>query len=74
MLDTPSLERRMTYERVKDELAAVERECDEILGRFEGLGREPTGAEREARRLAYLENRARHREVGNQLRDLSRLL
>ena len=74
MLDTQSLERRMTYERMKDELAAVERECDEILGRFEVLGRQPTAAEREARRMAYLANRARLSEVGNRLLDLSRLL
>lgn len=74
MLDTQSLVRRMTYERMKDELAAVERECDLILGSFDALDRRPTSAEREVRRLAYLDNRARHRQVGDQLLDLSRLL
>ena len=74
MLDTKSIEMRMAYLRMKDELAAVEQECERILGCYDTLDREPTCAEREARRLAYLENRARYREVGNQLLDLGRHL
>jgi hypothetical protein len=58
MLDTQSLEWRMACERLKDEASALERQCESILGSFEGLGREPTAAERDARRQAYLDNRS----------------
>ncbi|MFN3625025.1 MAG: hypothetical protein ACK4TP_13300 [Hyphomicrobium sp.] len=59
MLDTQSLEWLMACERLKDEAAVVERQCEGILRRFEALDREPTAAERDARRQDYLDNRAR---------------
>lgn len=58
MLDTQSLEWLMACERLKDELVAVEKQCEKILRGFEHLQREPTAAERDARREAYLANRA----------------
>ena len=59
MLDRQSLEWLMACERLKDEVVAVEKQCESILGRFEHLQREPTLAERDDRREAYLENRDR---------------
>jgi hypothetical protein len=59
MLDTQSLEWLMACERLKDEMNAVEKQCESILGSFEHLQRQPTAAERDARREAYLDNRAR---------------
>ena len=37
----------------------MEKQCESILGRFAHLQREPTLAERDDRREAYLENRDR---------------
>jgi hypothetical protein len=59
MLDTQSLEWLMACERLKDELVAVEKQCERILRGFEHLEREPTADERDARREAYLANQAR---------------
>lgn len=58
MLDTQSLEWLMACERLKDEAAVVEKEGEGILRRFEALERAPTATERDARRQAYLDNRA----------------
>lgn len=63
MLDAQSLEWLMACERLKDEVIAVEKQCESILGRFEHLQREPTAAERDERRQAYLDNRARLRAL-----------
>jgi hypothetical protein len=59
MLDTQSLEWLMACERLKDEVSTVEKQCESILGSFQHLEREPTAAERDARREAYLDNQAR---------------
>jgi hypothetical protein len=59
MLDTQSLEWLMDCERLKDEAASIEKQCEAILLSFEHLEREPTAAERDARRQAYLEHQAR---------------
>lgn len=59
MLDIQSLESLMACERLKDEAAAVEQLCETILRRFDNLGREPTMAERDARRQDYLDTCAR---------------
>ena len=52
MLNTQSLEWLMACERLKDEVGAVEKQCESILGSFQHLEREPTAAERDARREA----------------------
>jgi hypothetical protein len=67
MIDFRILEGRMSEERLKAQLSAAERECDSILTRFEYLGREPTVAERDARRLDFLATRKRMGELGNKL-------
>lgn len=67
MLNTQSLEWLMACERLKDEVTAVEKQCESILGRFEHLQREPTAAERDARRQAYLDNRARLRALNSSI-------
>ncbi len=59
MLDSQSLEWLMACERLKDEAVVVERQCEGILQRFAALEREPTLAERDARRHDYLQNRTR---------------
>jgi len=74
MLDTQSLEWLITCERLKDEVAVVEQECQSILGRFEELGRQPTDEERDARRHDYLENRVRLNSLNEEILDLSRRL
>jgi hypothetical protein len=72
MLDTKTLERLMACERLKDELAAIERERESILGRFDRLDREPTGAEHDARLNDYLGIQARLSELNGRLQSLSR--
>ena len=67
MLDRQSLEWLMACERLKDEVVAVEKQCESILGSFEHLQREPTAAERDNRRGAYLENRARLQELAGEI-------
>lgn len=67
MLNTQSLEWLMACERLKDQAAAIEHEGETILLAFEHLPREPTAAERDARRKAYLENRARLHTVHDEL-------
>jgi len=59
MLDTQSLEQLMACERLKDEAVRVERHCECIVHRFDNLGREPTCAERDARRQDYIDTCAR---------------
>ena len=67
MLDRQALEWLMACERLKDEVSAVEKQCESILGSFEHLQREPTAAERDSRREAYLENRARLQELAGEI-------
>jgi hypothetical protein len=74
MLDTQSLEWLMACERLKDEAVAVEKQCESILGRFEHLEREPTSAERDARREAYLANRERLHALNGQLQSMNERL
>ncbi len=59
MLDTQTLEWLMTCERLKDQMSLIESEGVNILASFDGLGRAPTMQERDERREAYLDNRAR---------------
>lgn len=72
MLDTQSLEWLMACERLKDEAVVVEREGEGILRRFEALDREPTAAERDARRQAYLDNRTRLQALIFEIADITR--
>lgn len=58
---------RKSESRIRAEMAAVERQCESIIARFEGLDRAPTVAEREARRLDFLANRKRLGELGTEL-------
>jgi len=74
MLNTQSLELLMACERLKDEAAGIEQQCAVILGRFDHLDRAPTGAERDARRHDYVENRARLAELNAQIEAISRRL
>ena len=67
MLNAQTLEWLMACERLKDEVSAVEKQCESILGSFSHLEREPTAAERDARREAYLENQARLRELNGEI-------
>jgi hypothetical protein len=53
--------------RIKAEMAEVESLCQTILTRFDGLGRAPTLAERDERRLDFLASRKRLGELGTQL-------
>jgi hypothetical protein len=71
MLDAQTLEWLMACERLKDEVSTVEKQCESILGSFAHLEREPTGAERDARREAYLENQARLRELNGEISAIS---
>jgi hypothetical protein len=71
MLDTQTLEWLMACERLKDEVCTVEKQCESILGSFAHLEREPTAAERDARREAYLENQARLRELNGEISAIS---
>lgn len=74
MLNTQSLEWLMACERLKDEAMAVERQCEFILNRFERLDREPTAAERDARRHDYIENRDRLFQLNAEIDAISRRL
>lgn len=67
MLNSQSLEWLMACERLKDEVSAVEKQCESIVGSFAHLEREPTASERDARREAYLENQARLRELSGEI-------
>jgi hypothetical protein len=74
MLDTQSLEWLMACERLKDEVSAVEKQCESILGSFSHLEREPTAAERDARREAYLDNRARLHALNGEIQAIDERL
>ena len=74
MLNTQSLEWLMACERLKDEVGAVEKQCESILGSFQHLEREPTAAERDARREAYLDNRARLHALNGQIQAIDERL
>ena len=67
MLNSQTLEWLMACERLKDEVSAVEKQCESIVGSFTHLEREPTTSERDARREAYLENQARLRELSGEI-------
>lgn len=67
MLDQQSLQWLMACERLKDEMTIVEQQCEVILHRFDQLDREPTMAERDARRQAYIENRARLADLTSEI-------
>jgi hypothetical protein len=58
---------RKSEGRIKAEMAAVERQCESIVARFDALQRAPTAAEREARRLDFLAGRKRLGELGTEL-------
>jgi len=70
MLALHSLQIFVTEDRLRAELLAAERECESIVGRFDNLGRAPTDAEREARRLDFLASRKRLGALGTQLLQL----
>jgi hypothetical protein len=72
MLDLETLEWLMACERLKDEVAAVEREREGILGRFEHLDHRPTGAEHGARLADYLDNQARLFALNSRLQALAK--
>lgn len=61
---------RKSESRIKAEMAAVEDQCVSILERFDRLGREPTLAERDARRIDFLAGRKRLGELGTELLEL----
>jgi hypothetical protein len=61
---------RKSESRIKAEMASVESQCLSILARFDELGREPTLAERDARRIDYLAGRKRLGELGTELLEL----
>ena len=67
MFDAKGFESRMTEERLKAQLLALQSQCEEIVGRFDQLGREPTPQEREVRRAEFLVTRKRLGELDNQL-------
>lgn len=50
MFDAEGFECRMTEERLKAQLLALQSQCEAIVGRFDQLEREPTPEEREVRR------------------------
>jgi len=72
MLDTQSLEWLMARERLKDQAATLEQQAETILACFDRLEREPTAAERDARREAYLENRALLHELQSEIDAIGR--
>ena len=67
MFDAKGFETRMTEERLKAQLIALNGQCEQIVGRFDELGREPTPEEREVRRADFLATRKRLGELDNQL-------
>jgi hypothetical protein len=70
MLDSRSLARYIAAEQAKEEMVRVERQCDVVLGALDGLGREPTTAERDVRRIEFLKIRS---ELGELARRVLRL-
>lgn len=70
MLDARTLSIRMAEERIKSEMAAVEKECTEILNRFDQQDHELSVEERMLRRLEFLANRRRLGQLGAELLDL----
>lgn len=71
MLNAQTLEWLMTCERLKDEAVNLERQAEGILARFDGLERDATIAERDARRNAYLDNRARLDEINGRIETIN---
>jgi hypothetical protein len=61
---------RKSETRIKAEMAEVEDLCRSIVARFDGLQRNPTLAERDARRLDFLASRKRLGELGEELLEL----
>jgi hypothetical protein len=61
---------RKSEGRIRAEMAAVEDQCLSIVTRFEGLGRPPTLAEREARKIDFLVERRRLGELDIELLEL----
>jgi hypothetical protein len=61
---------RKSESRIRAEMAEVESLCQMIATRFEGLGRAPTLAERDARRLEFLAGRKRLGELDTELLEL----
>jgi hypothetical protein len=74
MLDTQSLQWLMACERLKDEVSTVEQQCAVIVHSFDALEREPTMDERDSRRQAYLENRARLATLHGEIEAISQRL
>ena len=64
------LSSRMREDRIKLRMAAVRKEGGLVVARFEGIDREPTQAEREARLVEFLANR---KELGELERQLAQL-
>jgi hypothetical protein len=58
---------RKSESRIRAEMAEVESLCQLIVTRFDGLGRAPTLAERDARRLDFLASRKRLGELDTEL-------
>jgi hypothetical protein len=61
---------RKSESRIKAEMAKVESLCQAIATRFDSLGRAPTLAERDARRIDYIAGRKRLGELGTELLEL----
>jgi hypothetical protein len=61
---------RKSENRIRAEMAEVESLCRSIATRFDGLGRTPTLAERDARRSDYIAGRKRLGELGTELLEL----
>lgn len=74
MMDTQSLQWLMACERLKDEMTIVEQQCEVILHRFDRLEREPTMAERDARRHDFIENRARLAALNGEIQAINQRL
>lgn len=70
MLDGNTLSIRMAEERIKSEIAAVEKECAEIMERFDHKDHELSAEERTMRRLEFLANRRRLGQLGSDLLEL----
>jgi hypothetical protein len=71
MFDAKGFENRMTEERLKAQLIALQSQCEAIAGRFDHLDREPTPLERDTRRADFLAARKRLGELDNQLLGLA---
>lgn len=70
MLDGKTLSIRMAEERIKSEIAAVEKECADIMDRFDHKHRELSADERTLRRIEFLANRRRLGQLGAELLEL----